>query len=136
MDRGETVTVFNDLVVLAPGAIPDAPVQWRAVDTHRVRGVFTDGDQTVSAVLTFNAEHDLVDFVSDDRLRASADGKTFTRQRWSTPLSEYREGDGRRLMAVGEGRWHAPPPEGQFTYIEFHLDAISYNAGTAESRSR
>ena len=25
MDRGETVTVFNDLVVLAPGAIVDAP---------------------------------------------------------------------------------------------------------------
>jgi hypothetical protein len=34
MDRGETVTVFNDLVVLAPGAIPDAPVQWRAVDSR------------------------------------------------------------------------------------------------------
>ena len=30
MDRGETVTVFNDLVVLAPGAIVDAPVRWTA----------------------------------------------------------------------------------------------------------
>ena len=127
MDRGETVTVFNDLVVLAPGAIPDAPVQWRAVDARHVRGDFTDGDQTVSAELTFNAEHDLVDFVSEDRLRASTDGKTFTPQRWSTPLSEHREADGRRVMAVGEGRWHAPPPEGQFAYIEFHLDAVTYN---------
>ena len=136
MDRGETVTVFNDLVVLAPGAIPDAPVQWQAIDAHRVRGVFTDGDQTVSAVLTFNAEHDLVDFVSDDRLRASADGNSFTSQRWSTPLSEYREGDGRRLMSVGEGRWHAPPPEGQFTYIEFHLDAVTYNVRTPGRRLR
>ncbi len=27
LDRGETVTVFNDLVVLAPGAIVDAPVR-------------------------------------------------------------------------------------------------------------
>ena len=31
MDRSETVTVFNDLVVLAPGAIVDAPVQ---LDDH------------------------------------------------------------------------------------------------------
>jgi len=136
MDRGETVTVFNDLVVLAPGAIPDAPVQWRAVDARHVQGVFTDGDQTVSAVLTFNADHDLVDFVSEDRLRASTDGKTFTPQRWSTPLSEHQEAEGRRVMRVGEGRWHAPAPEGQFTYIEFHLDAITHNVRSAHGRSR
>ena len=97
---------------------------------------FTDGDQTVSAELTFNDEHDLVDFVSDDRLRASTDGKTFTPQRWSTPLSEHREADGRRVMTAGEGRWHAPPPEGQFTYIEFHLDAVTYNVRSAEGRPR
>ena len=34
MDRGETVTVFNDLVVLAPGAILDAPVPWTAMDAQ------------------------------------------------------------------------------------------------------
>ena len=38
MDRGETVTVFNDLVVLAPGAVVDAPVQWTAIDADHVRG--------------------------------------------------------------------------------------------------
>ena len=70
MDRGETVTVFNDLVVLAPGAIVDAPVRWTAIDAEHVRGVYTDGEQSVSAVLTFNTEHELVDFVSQDRSRA------------------------------------------------------------------
>jgi hypothetical protein len=133
MDRGETVTVFNDLVVMAPGAIAHAPVTWEAVDDLHVRGTFTDGDQTVSAVLTFNADHDLVDFVSDDRTRASADGKTFTPRRWSTPLSGHQDIDGRRVLTVGEGVWHAPQPEGSFTYLEFHLDAISYNVGDAEA---
>ena len=127
MDRGETVTVFNDLVVLAPGALIDAPVRWTALDSHHVRGVFTDGDQTVSADLTFDANHDLVDFVSKDRLRASTDGKTFEQQTWSTPLSEHRNVNGRRVLALGEGRWHAPDPEGLFTYVEFHIDDISYN---------
>jgi hypothetical protein len=127
MNRGETVTVFNDLVVLAPGAIVGAPVRWSAVDAHHVRGVFTDGDQTVSAELTFNAEHDLVNYVSDDRTRASTDGKSFEPLRWSTPLSEHRDVNGRHVMATGEGRWHAPQPEGLFTYVEFHVDDISYN---------
>jgi hypothetical protein len=132
MNRGETVTVFNDLVVLAPGAIVGAPVQWTAIDARHVRGVFIDGPQTVSAVLTFNAQHDLVDFVSDDRMRASSDGKSFTAQRWSTPMSEPRAANGRRVLSVGDGRWDAPPPEGPFTYLEFRLDDIAYNVANVD----
>ncbi len=129
MDRGETVTVFNDLVVMAPGAIADANATWTAIDALHVRGDFTDGDQTVSAVLTFDAEHDLIDFVSDDRSAASADGETFTPQRWSTPLAGHRETDGRRVLTSGQGVWHTGEPEDSFTYLEFNLDAITYNAG-------
>jgi hypothetical protein len=133
MDGGETVTVFNDLVVLAPGAIVDAPVRWTAVDAEHVRGVFTNGAQTVTAELTFDAAGDLVDFVSDDRLRASADGKSFTPQRWSTPLSGHRDdAHGQRVLTSGEGRWLAPAPEGWFTYVELHFDDIVYNVHSAE----
>jgi hypothetical protein len=135
MDRGETVTVFNDLVVLAPGAIVGAAATWEAIDALHVRGDFTDGDQMVSAVLTFNAEHDLVDFVSDDRTRASADGKTFTPRRWSTPLAGHHDTDGHRVLTAGEGVWHTPQPEGSFTYLEFNLDAISYNVGDAATKT-
>jgi len=132
MNRGETVTVFNDLVVLAPGAIIHAPVVWTAIDDQHVRGVFTDGPETVAAVLTFDAQHDLVDFSSADRSRASSDGKSFTSQGWSTPLSEHRNADGRRVLAFGEGRWHAPPPEGPFTYVEFDIDGITYNVSSVD----
>lgn len=131
MDRAETVTVFNDLVVLAPGAIVDAPVRWTAVDSDRVQGVYTTGEQSVTAVLAFNAEHDLVDFVSQDRLRASADGKSFEPLGWSTPLTAHGEAGGYRVATIGEGRWHAPQPEGTFTYLEFHLDDIDYNVQSA-----
>jgi hypothetical protein len=94
-----------------------------------VRGVFTDGPETVSAELTFDAQHDLVDFVSEDRSRASADGRSFTNEGWSTPLLEHRVADGRRVLAVGEGRWLAHEP---FTYVEFNLDDISYNVRRVE----
>ena len=133
MDRGETVTVFNDLVVMAPGAIVDAPATWEPVDDHHVRGTFTDADQTVSAVLTFNDEHDLVDFVSEDRTRASADAKSFTRRRWSTPLSGHRDTAGHRVLTAGEGVWAAFGSEETFTYLEFYLDDIVYNPDTADA---
>ncbi|WP_240778009.1 DUF6544 family protein [Nonomuraea basaltis] len=128
-DRAETVTLFNDLVVLAPAALIDAPIRWSAVDDLRVRGAFTSGAHTVTADLIFNARHELVDFISDDRLRASADGKTFTRQRWSTPIRAFRHLHGRRAAVTGEARWHAPAPEGRFSYVEFHVDDIAYNTG-------
>jgi hypothetical protein len=135
MDRGETVTVFNDLVVMAPGAIVEAPVTWTALDDRHVRGDFTDGGQTISAVLTFNDEHDLVDFVSDDRSRASADGKTFTRQRWSTPLAGHDDRHGHRVFSQGEGVWDAGGPGESFTYLKFRPDAVSYNEGRHQARA-
>jgi len=129
MDQAETVTVFNDLCILAPAAIIDAPVTWQRVDDHHVCGTFINGAHTVTAELVFSDDHDLIDFISDDRLRASADAKNFTPQLWSTPVREYRTIDSRRVGTHGEGRWHAPEPEGEFAYLEFNLDGITYNTG-------
>jgi hypothetical protein len=69
-----------------------------------------DPAETVTAELAFNDGHELVDFTSDDRLRASPDGRSVTRQRWSTPVRDYRAFGPRRIGLTGEGRWHAPNP--------------------------
>ena len=129
MDRAETVTLFNDLCILAPAALVDAPIAWREVDDTHVQGVFSNGAQTVSADLFFH-DGDLVDFRSDDRMSTSPDGSTFTPQPWSTPVSDYRVFGARRLATHGEGRWHAAAPQGEFAYLEYNLDAITYNTGT------
>ncbi len=126
MDRGETVTLFNDLCVLAPGALVDAPVAWCSLDDHRVRGTYTYGANTIAAELTFDDDHELVDFSSDDRTAVSPDGKTFTPQRWSTPIAGYRDVGSGRLGTMGEGHWHAP--DGEFAYLEYDLEQITYNA--------
>lgn len=135
LDRAETVTVFNDMCVLAPAALVDAPVVWQPVDDRHVRGSFTVGANTVTAVLVFDPDGDLIDFVSDDRLRAAPRDRSFTRQRWSTPVGHYRSFGPRRVAVSGEGRWHAPPPEGEFAYLEFHVDDIAYSStGTHQAR--
>ncbi len=125
MDEGETVTLFNDLCVFAPGALIDRSIQWQEIDPHTVRAAFTNARHTIGAVLSFNDRGELTNFVADGRGAASADGKSFIRMRWSTPLGDYREFGSHRLMSRGEGIWHAPA--GDYSYLGFDLDGIEYN---------
>lgn len=136
MDRAETVTLFNDLCLFAPAGLVDADVRWPAEadgetsagegpGTRRVAAEFTAGGHTVRATLVFDAAGDLVDFVSDDRLAASEDGRSFTPMRWSTPVRGRRDHGGVRAFARGEGRWHAP--EGAYAYLELELLELRIN---------
>lgn len=134
MDQAETVTLLNDLCILAPAALVDAPIEWTSIDDQQAHATFTNADHTVSAVLTFDDDHELVDFVSEDRLRSSTDGRTFTKQRWSTPITDYRSFGGRRIAGRGSGRWH-PDDEPSFDYLEFHANDISYLETVASANS-
>lgn len=125
MDRAETVTLLNDMCVLAPAALVDAPIDWTPIDDHHARAAFTNAGHTISAVLAFDDDHELVDFVSDDRFEAAPGGGGFVPRRWSTPIADYRSFDGRRVGVVGKGRWH-PEGEPAWDYIEFHVDHIDY----------
>ena len=40
-------------------------------------------------------------------------------------MSDYRSFDGRRLGALGHGRWH-PADEPSFDHLEFHVHGINY----------
>ena len=126
LTRAETVTLLNDLCVLAPAALVTARIAWTATTDHQARALFTRGDHTVSAELTFDQQDQLTDFTSDDRFAVSANAKTPRQQRWSTPLRRYRSFHGHTISSSGLGVWHAPAPEGDFAYLEFELDDIVY----------
>jgi hypothetical protein len=125
MNQGETVTLFNDLCLMAPACLIDTQsIRWTSAGPLDARARFTHAGVTISALLSFNQAGQLTDFVSNDRF-LSADGKSYTSYPWSTPVRDYREIDGRRLPSYGETIWHTP--EGQFGYGEFHLLEIEYN---------
>jgi len=121
MDRSEAVTFFNDLCVLAPGALVDAPVRWEELDRQTVRGTYTLGREAVSATLSFDEAGDLTGFISEDRMM-SADGKTFDRHPWLTPLRDYSSYEGGRAARRGEAIWRLP--SGDFTYGQFVLESL------------
>jgi hypothetical protein len=125
MDRSETVTLFNDMCLLAPGTLLDPGIAWEPVDATTVRARFTNGRHTISATLEFGDDGLLTNFVSDDRSRSSPDGKTFTRLRFSTPVRDYRAFGPVRIASHGDARWTLP--EGEFTYGEFDLVDVEYN---------
>lgn len=129
MDRSETVTLFNDLCIFAPGALVDPSIRWEPIDDRAARATFTRGREQISAELVFDASGMLVDFVSDDRARASSDGRSFTRLRWSTPVRSPRTFGPVRLMAEGEARWHEPGKR-DFAYLELAITEVLYNIQT------
>ena len=128
MSRAERVTVVNDICVLAPGVLPFADAVWEEVDARRARAVFHIDGQDVHVELAFGEDGGLLDFVSDDRLRADDRGTSFARQRWSTPILRMAQQNGYVLPSRGEARWHAPEPEGEFAYLEFTIDNVDYTA--------
>jgi hypothetical protein len=124
MDQAETVTLFNDMCILAPGTLVDPAITWEYLDGRTAKARFTYASHTISATLFFDEQGLLRDFVSDDRL-ASPDGSAFKRWRWSTPVTEYRPYGPCQLAARGEARWH--PPEGEYVYGEFEMLEVQYN---------
>jgi len=125
MDRSETVTLLNDMCVLAPGSLLDPRIRWEDRGPLAARATFANGPHTVSADLTFDGEGRLVDFRSADRSRASPDGRSFERVPWSTPLARYRAFGPLRIADRGDAVWH--PPGGAFSYIEFEIADMTWD---------
>ena len=103
----------------------DPRIRWQAIDPTHVSASFANFNHTTHAILTFDDRGQLTDFVADGRGALSADGKSFTKMPWSTPLRNYREFGSHHLMSHGEGIWHAPA--GRYTYLRFDLDTLEYN---------
>ena len=124
LTTAETVTLFNDMCLLAPGALIDKNISWREIDAQQVEATFTNGDYRIKAVLKFNDKGDLVDFISEDRYFLTPENK-LRRERWSTPVADYKDFDGRRIITRGEAVWHLK--SGSYAYGKFVLKKIEYN---------
>jgi hypothetical protein len=117
MDKAETVTLFNDMCLMAPASLIDKRITWLAIDSNSAKGTFTNHEITISAILYFNEIGQLVDFISSDR-----DVNSYP---FSTPVSNYQNKNGINIMTYGEAIWHYP--DGKFVYGKFNLKEVEYN---------
>jgi hypothetical protein len=123
LTQSETVTVLNDLCLLAPAALVDPRLSWEAIDDSRARVWLKHGGHLVSAELHFNANGELTNFISHDRFQS--DGKVSQRFRWSTPVTGYRDSDGYHRVSSAEAQWEEP--SGLWTYAQFSIERIEYD---------
>jgi hypothetical protein len=124
MNKGETVTLFNDMCIFAPAALIDKNIQWETIDSLTVKAKFSNHGNTIGAILFFNEKGELINFSSKDRFE-SPDGKVYQIWEWTTPLKRYKIYNGRRIASNGKAIWHKP--EGEFVYGEYDLQDIEYN---------
>lgn len=124
MNKSETVTMLNDMCLLAPATLLSPNVRFEEAGAHTVKAYLTHAGNTVSALLFFDDTGALINFVSDDRY-PSADGKVFKAYRWSTPVHGYRDYQGRKLAEFGEASWRMP--DGELSYGRFQLLEVHYN---------
>ncbi|MBK9739768.1 MAG: hypothetical protein IPO93_09675 [Actinobacteria bacterium] len=123
ISAAETVTVLNDLCLMAPGALLDPRLAWTEVDRRTARVMFANGPHRVAATLEFNDDAELTDFWSDDRPDSS--GGSFVPMRWHTPISEHCDIDGMHLLHRGGAVYDRP--DGPFMYGDFTLNSIGFD---------
>lgn len=124
MNQSELVTYLNDLLLLAPGAVVAAPIEWNTLDNYHVKATISYFGNTVSAMLTFNENYELVNFMSNDRY-ASKDGKEAEKLPWSTPVGDYQLINGIKAPSYGEAIWHYPDYD--YTYIKMTIQDLNWN---------
>ena len=121
MNKAETVTLFNDMCLMAPATLIDTRIKWEPIDEKKAKAVFTNGSISITAILYFNEQGQLINFTSSDRY-------DLTGKQWipfSTPVYEHKNCNGYNLFYKGDAVWHYP--EGEFTYGKFTLKEIQYN---------
>lgn len=121
LSRAETVTILNDLCIMAPSALIDPRFVFTERSEREADVRFTHGEHSVTATLVFNADGDLENFISDDRHALANDGT-----RWTTPLRNYTEFEGRRIASEGDAIWHYEDGH-EFHYGTFRISDIRWN---------
>ena len=121
MTKAETVTVFNDMCLMAPATMIDKRIEWKPIDSLSAKATFTNGVNKINAILYFNEQGQLINFISDDRYAVNE----MKQYRFSTPVKEYIQMSERNIWKYGEAIWHYP--DGKFVYGKFTLKSIEYN---------
>jgi len=117
MNQAETVTLFNDMCLMAPAALIDKRITWQSIDSTSAKATFTNRGISITAILYFNEKGHLINFISTDR--------DINHYPFSTPVSNNKNINGINTMTYGETIWHYP--DGEFVYGKFNLKEVEYN---------
>jgi hypothetical protein len=128
MNQAETVTLLNDMCIIAPPTLIDRRISWVEMDDTTVKAIFKNGTIEISAVLYFNNGGELLNFVSNDRY--DTDGIRYDNYPWATPVEDYKLMNGYLLPSKAKLIYHQP--DGEFVYGELEFKSVRYNLNRME----
>ncbi|MFC0877862.1 DUF6544 family protein [Saccharicrinis sp. FJH2] len=123
-NKAETVTVFNDICLLAPALLISKNIEWSVIDSLTVKAKYTNRKISIEAKLFFDNNGRLINFTSKDRYETK-DGKVFYNYPWQTPVIEYKIIN--ELYLPSKIKTIFIHPDIEFCYGEFEVDKIEYN---------
>lgn len=123
LNQAETVTLFNDMCLIAPATLIGSSITWEVINNNTLRGIFKNGDICISAVLYFNEQGKLLNFISNDRYHT--DGTQYHNYPWETPVYGYKMVNGYFLPSKAKLIYQKP--DGNFTYGELEYKNVQYN---------
>lgn len=124
VDQGSLMRYLNEIMWFPTAFLADN-VTWEAIDNSSARVTLTDRGESVSAVLYFDDEGRMTNFVGERYWSAGTEQSEL--MEWSTPISAYGEFEGLRLPVAGEGVWHKNGGDAPYTYIELQITDVAYN---------
>ncbi|MCH4824450.1 hypothetical protein ML462_14855 [Gramella lutea] len=119
--KSEMVTYLNDVCIFAPGALINDKFSFENMGNHTVKVTYTYAEISISAVMEFGEEGQLINFFSNDRYDLGEKKKFL----FSTPVGGYKSFNGYNLPSYGETIWHYP--DADFVYGKFNALEVNFN---------
>jgi hypothetical protein len=121
VDQGELLRYLGEMIWFPTGWLSDY-IQWQAIDHQSAQVTLTDHGLTVSAILHFNADGQMIKFTSD----RPYEGRL---EKWTALCSEYKQINGLQIPTKAEVMWNLR--SGDFSYFRGEIVEIAYNQPVA-----
>jgi len=121
MDQGALVRYLSEIIWF-PTAWLSEYISWEPIDSTSAKVTMHCGDASASGILHINNIGELTNFEAQ-RYRTVDNG--YSLDKWSTPITEYREMNGFRIPSKGVAAWHLE--SGEFFYIQVEVTEVEYD---------
>jgi hypothetical protein len=118
IDQGTLTRWLAEAPWYPTALIPGERLQWGAIDSNSAKLQFSDRDNTIIAVVSFNENGEIVRLDTDRYMDPSL-------EQWSGYYREYKEIDGVTIPTEAEVVWHLE--SGDFSYARFRVTEIEFN---------
>ncbi len=123
-DKSSLVRYLGEAVWFPTALLPSGQVRWEPVDDRTARVFMTSRGITVSAAVTFNLEHEIVEFMSHDmEFEKLEKGET---REWHMRCADYKNFGGIIIPTEVRAEWELAGGK-TLEYARFAVTAAEYN---------